>query len=209
MSSDPSSSREDFCRCCHLLYERRLVCGVGGNISARTGDNVFITPSGYSLRDIKPDMVTKLSKDGTILEGGTPTKDNEMHLGILRALPEINVVLHTHGSYITAATGLLKPGSDTLPPLTPGFVYYAHPLPMLPFFVPGTVVLANSVIKELSTNGRRAVLLQNHGLVSIGRDFQEATNIAEEIDEAARIFILTGGKASAIPPEDVDDLYRI
>ncbi len=50
----------------------------------------------------------------------------------------------------------------------------------------------------------QALLLQNHGLVSVGKDFQEALNVAEEIDEATRIFVLSNGTARAIPPEDLE-----
>ena len=101
---------------------------------------------------------------------------------------------------------MLKPGPDTLPPITPGFVYYAHPLPMVPFLVPGTQILAKTVAEKFSKRQRRAVLLQNHGLVTVGKDFQEALNVAEEVDEAARIYVLTGGKAKAIPSEDLSKI---
>jgi ribulose-5-phosphate 4-epimerase/fuculose-1-phosphate aldolase len=199
-----SITKKNFCRFCHLLYERHLVSGVGGNMSARTGDSIFLTPSGYSLRDMEPDVVVKVNNSGEVLEGGTPTKDADMHIGILRAKPSVNVVCHVHGAYIVAATTILEPGPDTLPPLTPGFIHYAYPIPMIPFLVPGTEILAENVIRELSNEKCRALFLQNHGLVTTGKDFQEALNVAEEIDEAARIFVLTGGRAKAIPPEYLD-----
>jgi ribulose-5-phosphate 4-epimerase/fuculose-1-phosphate aldolase len=199
-----SITKKNFCRFCHLLYERHLVSGVGGNMSARTGDSIFLTPSGYSLRDMEPDVVVKVNNSGEVLEGGTPTKDADMHIGILRAKPSVNVVCHVHGAYIVAATTILEPGPNTLPPLTPGFIHYAYPIPMIPFLVPGTEILAENVIRELSNEKCRALFLQNHGLVTTGKDFQEALNVAEEIDEAARIFVLTGGRAKAIPPEYLD-----
>ena len=197
-AQDPKT---DFCKFCRLLYERHLVSGVGGNMSVRAGDGFFLTPTGCSLRDMVPDMVVRVSPSGEVLEGGEPTKDAGMHIGILRTRPDVNVVCHVHGTYIVAATCLLDPGPDTLPALTPGFVAYAHPIPMIPFLVPGTQILAETVIKELSKS--RAVLLQNHGLVTVGKDFQEAINVAEEIDEAARIFVVTNGAAKAIPKNDL------
>ena len=178
--------------------------GVGGNMSARAGDSIFLTPSGYSLRDVEPGVVVKVSNSGEVLEGGTPTKDSGMHIGILRAKPSINVVCHVHGAYIVAATTILEPGPDTLPPLTPGLIHYAYPIPMIPFLAPGTEILAENVIRKLSNEKCQALFLQNHGLVTTGKDFQEALNVAEEIDEAARIFVLTGGKAKAIPSKDLD-----
>ena len=196
------NSKEDFCRFCHLLYDRHLVTGVGGNMAARAGGQVFLTPSGYSLRDVSPDIVVTVNEEGSVLSGGKPTKDVQMHLRILRARPDSNIVCHVHGAYITAATTMLRPGPDTLPPLTPGFIHYAHPLPMIPFLVPGTETLAKTVSGALGEKRSRAILLQNHGLVTVGKDFYEAVNIAEEIDEAARIFVLSKGKAKAISKKD-------
>jgi ribulose-5-phosphate 4-epimerase/fuculose-1-phosphate aldolase len=199
-------SKETFCRFCHLLYDRHLVTGVGGNMAARSDKNILLTPSGYSLRDVEPDMVVTVNGDGLVIEGANPTKDAGMHLQVLRAKPDVNVVFHVHGAYIVAASAMLEPGPDTLPPITPGFVYYAHPLPMVPFLVPGTQILADTVAEKISKRQCRAVLLQNHGLVTIGKDFQESLNVAEEIDEAARIFVLTCGKAKTIPLEDLSKI---
>ncbi len=192
-------SKEEFCRFCHLLYERHLVTGVGGNVSARSGENVFLTPSGVSLRDVDKDSMVTVNLKGKVLEGEIPTKDASMHLALLGQRPEINVICHVHGAHIVAASVMLTPGPDTLPPLTPGFAHYAYPLPMVPFMAPGTKTLTETVLKVLSHKEHRAILLQNHGLVTLGKDFREAVNIAEEIDEAARIFVLTGGKAKTIP----------
>ena len=199
-------SKEDFCRFCHRLYDRHLVSGVGGNVAARVADEVFLTPSGYSLRDVQPHMVAVLSKKRKTLGGMAPTKDANMHLNVLRTRADVNVVCHVHGAFIIAASALMEPGSNSLPPVTPGFVRFAYPLPMIPFMVPGTEELAQTVANVLSNKGSRAVLLQNHGLVTIGKDFEEALNIAEEIDEAARIMVLTAGKARTIPVENLDEI---
>jgi ribulose-5-phosphate 4-epimerase/fuculose-1-phosphate aldolase len=199
-------TREAFSRFCILLYDRHLVAGVGGNMAARYGDKILISPSGYAMRDVTPENAVTLNAQGAVVSGGIPTKDLNMHLAVLRIRPDVNVVCHVHGVHLIAASTLLNPGPETLPPLTPGFVYFAHPLPMIPFLLPGSEALAREVARELASEQRRAVLLQNHGLVTVGRDFQEAINAAEEIDEAARIFLLTRGRATAIP---LDDLEKI
>jgi ribulose-5-phosphate 4-epimerase/fuculose-1-phosphate aldolase len=192
-----------------LLYERHLVAGFGGNASARAGDKILITPSGYSLRDMKPGLVVTLQNDGKVLEGRPPTKDVEVHLGILNARSDINVVCHIHGAFIIAASTLLDIGPDSLPPITPGFAYFAHPLAMIPFMIPGTKELANATAEQFSNYSCRAILLQNHGLVSIGENFKEAVNVAEEIDEAARIYLLTNGKARVISEENVRKIKNL
>ncbi len=204
-----SASKEEFCRFCHLLYERHLAAGVGGNIAARSGNRIFLTPTDYSLRDLHPDVVSIVNEKGILMEGEKPTKEANMHLRILRGRSDINVVFHLHGPYIIAASTMLETGPSSLPSLTPGFVYYAYPLPMLPFMVPGSPGLAKSVSETLSGKGSYAVLLKNHGLVTVGKSFEEALNIAEEIDEAARVYILTGGKAPPISAENIDEIKSL
>ncbi|MEJ2724879.1 MAG: class II aldolase/adducin family protein [Deltaproteobacteria bacterium] len=199
-------SKADFCRFCNILYERHLVSGSGGNLSIRAGERIFVTPSGASLRDLTPEMVVAVNQCGEVLGGANPTKDVAMHLGILEKRPDVHVVCHVHGASIIAASGLLTPGGDVLPPLTPGFVYFAHPLAMLPFMVPGSEALAQATADKLGDLKCSALLLQNHGLVTVGGDFQEAINLAEEVEEAARIYILTNGKARKIPEEGVKEI---
>lgn len=204
-----SASKEEFCRFCHLLYERHLASGVGGNIAARSGDRILLTPTDYSLRDLHPDTVSVVNENGLLMDGDRPTKEADMHLRILRQRPDINVVFHLHGPHIITASTMFEPGPSTLPALTPGFVYYAYPLPMLPFMVPGSPDLTKDVSKALSSKESYAILLKNHGMVTVGKNFTEALNIAEEIDEAARVYVLSGGQASPIPSEDVDTIKSI
>jgi ribulose-5-phosphate 4-epimerase/fuculose-1-phosphate aldolase len=124
-------------------------------------------------------------------------------MGILGIRRHVNVVCHVHGAFIIAASTLMDPAPDALPPVTPGFAYFAHPLRMLPFKVPGTREFARATTEQFSDSTCRALLLQNHGLLTVGESFEEAINIAEEIDEAARIYLMTDGKARAISVEDV------
>ena len=201
-----SVSKEVFYKYCSLLYERHLVTGIGGNLSVRVGERILITPSGYSLRNIHPDIIVTVNDKGGILEGGIPTKDVEVHLGILRSRPEINAVCHIHGAFIIAMSALIESGPDVLPPITPGFVYFAYPLAMIPFMVPGTKEFAKAATEHFINPGCNALLLQNHGLLTAGRNFQEALDIAEEIDEAARIHLLTNGQFRIIPEKDVNEI---
>ena len=199
-------SKADFCRFCSTLYERHLVSGSGGNLSVRVGEKIFVTPSGCSLRNLKPERVVTVNQRGDLLDGAEPTKDVAMHLGIMGERSDIRVVCHVHGASIIAASTLLVPGDDVLPPLTPGFVYFVYPLAMLPFLVPGSEALARATTEKFRNPECSALLLQNHGLVTVGRDFEEAFNLAEEVEEATRIYILTNGKAREIPEEGLKEI---
>jgi ribulose-5-phosphate 4-epimerase/fuculose-1-phosphate aldolase len=194
---------EDFCHYCRHLYERRLVTGVGGNLALRVGKTTYLSPSGYSLGNLRPEKVIRLKNGRYLPRGLKVTQDANMHLAILDARPDVQAVCHVHGASIIAASTLLTPGPDSLPALTPGFAFFAYPLTMLPFLAPGSEKLARAVCEILSVAASRAVLLKNHGLVTVGETFQEALDIAEEIDEAAKIYVLTSGKARPIPAEDI------
>ncbi|NCO61284.1 class II aldolase/adducin family protein [bacterium] len=191
--------KKAFCSWCRVVYDRGLVSGAGGNLSARMGEVVLVTPTGHSLRDMTPAVIVEMDIAGVVKRGGRPTREALMHLEILRRRPDINVVCHVHGDYIIAAGIMLKPGAASIPPITPGFAYAAYPLPLLPFLVPGSDELSMAVAEAISSSGRRAILLQSHGLVTVGSDYAEAVNIAEEIEEAAKIYVLTKGKAPSLP----------
>ncbi len=195
--------KQEFCRFCTLLYQRGLVAGIGGNVCVRVEDAFLLTPTGYSLRNLEVSMVSVLSTKGEHLQGLPPTKDANLHLGVLNKRREAKVSCHLHGAHIIAASSLMNPGANSLPPLTPGFTYFAYPLPMLPFLVPGSNELVSEVTDKLGTGNRKALLLQNHGLITLGKDYQEAMDIAEEIEEAAHIFVLTQGKGRILTEQEV------
>jgi ribulose-5-phosphate 4-epimerase/fuculose-1-phosphate aldolase len=79
---------------------------------------------------------------------------------------------------------------------------------MVSFNVPGTKDFESAAIEQFSHPECRALLLQNHGLVTTGESLEEAINMAEEIDEAARIYLMTNGKAKGISVEDVRKIKR-
>ncbi len=168
-------------------------------MSARKEDIFFVTPSGISLRDMTPESIVIVERDNTFSQGKVPSKEFGIHRSIFNKRDDVNVVCHVHGSYIIAASTLLEDGPNSLPPLTSGFSFLAYPLPLLPFYVPGSPELAQEIDKYFTNNKLRALLLRNHGLLAVGKNMSEALNVAEEVDEAARVYVLTSGKGSRIP----------
>jgi len=211
MAGDYDFSRENpetFAAFCRALYERELVVGAGGNVALKTGGKVLVTPSGYSLRALTAAQLIEVDLDGNVLSappGTRPSKELRMHLEIFKARPDVRLVCHVHGTYITAATTLLQVGGNVMPAYTPALCFYAYPLAMLPFFVPGTAELAEAVGKAFRDGPptRSSILLKNHGLITVGADFTSVLNVTEEVDDAARIFILTHGKGDVIPDETI------
>jgi ribulose-5-phosphate 4-epimerase/fuculose-1-phosphate aldolase len=202
-------SRESFASFCRTLYDRHLATGIGGNVSARRGRRYWITPSGISMRDMTPERIVIVDSDGRVQKKAVPSSEFPMHRLIYEKRSDVNIICHVHGGYIIAASNLLDPGPDSLPPLTPGFVYFAYPLPLLPFYVPGSDTFARAVGDPFSNPALRALLLKNHGLITVGADMAEALNIAEEIHEAAEVFILTAGKGTRIDNELIPRISSI
>ncbi len=202
------ATRESFVEFCRLLYQRELTCGVGGNVSVRSGDTIMTTPSGLSLRDMTTDDIVLVGPDGKpVGDGAVPTREFSMHYRILEAREDVNVVCHVHGAYLISASAQMTSGGDSLPPLTPGFCFFAHPLAMLPFHLPGSRELADAVARHFTGTETMALLLQNHGLITVGADMRQALNIAEEINEAAQVFVLAGRGCSMIPRRDIERIY--
>lgn len=196
-------AKEKFVEFCKLLYTRDLVSGVGGNVSAKDGERILVTPTGFSLNDINSTNLSVVDVQGKPIEGAKPTKDLDVHLEVLKARPEFKVVCHVHGAHLIAFSTLVDPGSSILPPITPGFVYLSYPLAMIPFLVPGSNELTKAVKRHFTETESRALMLKNHGLITTGESFRDALNVAEEIDEAAKIWLLTNGKADVIDEEGV------
>ncbi|MFH0965747.1 MAG: class II aldolase/adducin family protein [Planctomycetota bacterium] len=196
---DEEKTRLALADLCGRLYDRRLVSGVGGNAAARCGEGLLVTETGVSLAEVTPESFVYLDAEGRSRDGRRPSKEAQLHRAILSRRPAANVVAHTHAAYTCALSAIARPGRDVLPPLTPGFAYFAWPLPMVEFELPGSQELTDAVAGNLPD--KNAILLASHGLVTWGASCRETLIITEEIEEAAKVFIITGGRARAIPDD--------
>jgi ribulose-5-phosphate 4-epimerase/fuculose-1-phosphate aldolase len=75
--------------------------------------------------------------------------------------------------------------------------------------VPGSRRLKEAASDSFSETRTNAILLQNHGIITVGKDFEEALNIAEAVDEAARIYVLTKGRATHIENTSIDEIKAL
>jgi len=195
-----------------LLVEKGLTTGPGGNISAREGDAVFLSPSGFSLAEIKPqDWVAVNLKNGKRIgkdNGLRPTCEISMHLGCYLARKDIKTVVHTHPILATAmaTAGVQFKG------LFPDFVALVGPeTPVLDYIVPAGEELREAVVRELK-KGYNAVLLKNHGAVTVGENMKEAYYRSLLLEDAAR-FMMTilsiGKKIRYLNPAEVKGIENM
>lgn len=194
--------REAFAAYCHRIQQNGLVYGSGGNVSVRVGDRFLITPSGRSLESLEPGEAVELSADGSYTGSLKPSSEFRMHLACYRARPDIVAIVHTHSVYAVAISCLRGADPDkAMPVYTPGYGKRVGALPMIPYFTPGSEPLAAEVSRIIG--GRNSVLLKNHGVVAVGKTWEAALNLAEEIEENAQLTLLLGERGEELSAEQI------
>jgi L-ribulose-5-phosphate 4-epimerase len=191
-----------------MLHAEGLVTLTWGNLSARDPNSglVAIKPSGMFYHEITAGDVVVLSPEGTVVDGARkPSSETPMHLHIYRSRPEVMAVVHTHSPYATAIGVLCLEI-----PLVIGELANAvgGAVRTAAFASEGTEELGRSAVKALE--GRNAVLLQNHGVVTVGPDLRDAFFSAVVTEDAARVFWLARsiGKPTVIPDEEAARLHE-
>ena len=160
----------------------------GGNISIRLNNELILTKtSGISLFDCNLNNLVAVNLNGQLIRGtGTPTKEINMHLGIYKKREDVNAVVHYHSPYSTsfASKGM------TIPLNTLHSKRILKDIPIIPEAEEGSAELAELVTNKFENMDVKAVLLTGHGIVTIGPSLTAAENLAELVEESAKIAIL-------------------
>ncbi len=172
------------------LLARGFSVGSAGNISVRLADGVLMTPTNSSLGSLDPLRLSKLDENFRHVSGDPPSKEVFMHRAFLQARPEAGAVVHLHSTMATAVACLADADPvEPIPPLTPYFVMrVGRSLPVIPYYRPGDPAMEPAIAG--AARSARAVLLANHGSVVSGRTLADAVHAAEELEEAAKLFLL-------------------
>lgn len=170
------------------LGELGLIVGSSGNLSFRLEEMILITPTGIPWDRLRPREVVALDLEGRVRGFGHPSSEWRLHIAIYRARPDARVVVHTHSPYATAVACR----ELSLPMLhDEGRLLFGEGIPLAKHAPPGTWELAQNAVAVLGQ--ARAVLLSRHGVVVLGRTVNEALSLAEKIEEAAYLFLLSQG----------------
>ena len=186
--------REQICRIAKSLFDRGLTSGASGNISARLPDGgLLVTPTGVSLRMLDPARLTRLDAEGRFVDGDKPTKELPLHAAFYETRQaKAGAIVHLHSTHSVALSMLPETDPDNvLPPLTPYSIMRLGKVKLLPFFRPGDAAMGEA-IRGLAGK-RSAVLLANHGPVVAAKDLEAAAFAMEELEETARLALLTRG----------------
>ena len=195
--SQEARAREDICRVAKSMFDRGLTHGSTGNISTRIDDGWLLTPSGASLGTLDPARLSKLDWTGALMAGDKPSKESFLHLAMYeeraRANANAGAVIHLHATHSVAVSVLedIDP-ADVLPPITAYYVMRVGSLPLVPYFAPGDLQLADAVRRFAGKH--HALLLANHGPVVAGTSLAAAADATEELEATAKLFLLLHGK---------------
>ena len=187
---DETKLREELAALGLSLFERGYAAGSGGNISCLIDEKTLLaTPSGSSLGRLDPDELSKVDRKGNLISGRKASKEILFHRALYDAAPDCGAVVHLHSTYATMLSCLkeLETGNP-IRPFTPYFVMKIRKLMIIPYYPPGDPRIA----EELGKRGGEGngFLLQNHGPVVTAKSLSEAVDLAEELEETAKLFFL-------------------
>jgi 3-dehydro-4-phosphotetronate decarboxylase len=190
------------------LFARGFSVGSAGNISARLDDGGYlITPTNSSLGRLDPSRISRLDAEFRHVGGDKPSKEVFMHRAFYTARADAGAVVHLHSTQATAVACLpdVDP-ANPIPPLTPYFVMrVGRRMPVVAYYRPGDPAMEPAI--HAAAKDARAVLLANHGPVVSGKTLTDAVYAAEELEEAAKLFLLLRAVSPrTLTPAQVDDL---
>jgi L-fuculose-phosphate aldolase len=188
------------------MERKGLVVGTAGNISLRLKADdgwelLAITPSGRYYDSLKPDDIVVVDFAGQKVEGELKASiETVMHIEVHKARKKMNAVVHAHPPFCSAVA---VAGMDIPPLIDEQVILIGGEIKVAQYALPGTPELARNAVEALGP--RNAVILANHGVLSVGRDMREALTICELAEELARIYVsaLGLGKVNQLAPEVV------
>lgn len=169
-----------------------------GNVSARLGDGFLITPSGLPYARMEPGDLVAMSLEGETLSPGKPSSEWRFHAAIYAARPELAAHVHTHSPRATALSAARRgiPAFHYMIALAGG-----ADIRCADYATFGTQELADNAVRALE--GRKAVLLANHGVIALGATLAGAWMLAQEVENLAGQYLdlLASGLEPAILDE--------
>jgi L-fuculose-phosphate aldolase len=211
--------RREVVHVCRRLWERGLIAGQDGNVSVRLDrDRVLVTPAGMSKVDVGPADLVEIALDGRVLSrrppgrsaprGGrrgdrAPSSEVAVHLRIYQRRHDVMAVVHAHPP---VATAFAVTGRGLDRPVLPELVYQLGPVPLVPYATPGTAALADAIEPFVAEHD--ALLMANHGAVTVAPTLLLAHQRMENLEHAARILLAarTLGGVTELTPAQAAEL---
>ncbi|MDD6908313.1 MAG: class II aldolase/adducin family protein [Bacteroidaceae bacterium] len=195
---------EQFIAQAHRVGDAGLTLCSSGNLSWRIGENALVSGTGSWVPTLSKEKVAVCKiETGEVLNGVRPSMESGFHLGIFRERPDVNVVLHFQSCYATAVACMKQvPADFNVTAEIPCHV--SSEIPVIPYFRPGSPELASHVIQAMKNHN--SALLQKHGQVVCGKNFDEVFERATFFEMACRIIVLSGGEYQTLSKAEIEDL---
>lgn len=204
--SNENTLREEICDVGASLYTRGYTVGSAGNISARLEDGWLITPTDACLGRLDPAAIAKVNLAGEWVSGDKPSKTLALHRQVYDRNPGVGGVVHTHSTHLVALTLSGVWQEDTiLPPLTPYQVMKVGRIPQIAYERPGSPNVAERVAQL--ANRVRGVMLERLGPVIWESSVSKASYALEELEETARLWLMTDPRPAPLPQSALDELH--
>ena len=190
------------------MYDRGYVASNDGNISVRLSENrLLITMTGVSKGYLTPEQLIVVDYDGRVVSGDhEPSSEMKMHLMVYRERPDVHAVAHAHPP---TATGFSVAGINLPENLLPEVIVSLGSIPTAPYGTPGTMELVESLRKYVCDHD--AILLENHGALTLGPDIITAYHKMETVEHIAQIALVARllGRVNTIDDENVGKLVQL
>ena len=196
------------------LVRYELVVWTGGNVSQRikfddgSADLFAIKPSGVRYDELTAESMVVCDLDGNLVQGKlSPSSDTAAHAYVYRNMPEVNGVVHTHSNYACAWAAV---GQEIPCILTAIADEFGGPIPVGPFAIIGDDSIGVGIVETLKGHRSPAVLMQNHGVFTIGPDAKAAVKAAVMCEDNAKSAFIARqlGTPIPIPQESIESLFN-
>ena len=192
------------------LVRYGLVAWTAGNVSGRVPgtDRFVIKPSGIGYEQLTPEAIVVCDLDGALVDGDfAPSSDTAAHAYVYRHRPDVGGVVHTHSTYATAWAARGEPIPCVLTAMADEF---GGEIPVGAFALIGDDSIGRGIVATLDKHRSPAVLMQNHGVFTVGPDPRAAVKAAVMCEDVARTVHIARqlGEPLPIEPADVDRLYE-
>lgn len=202
------SLRQELTEICHKVYEKGFVAAYDGNLSVRIDEKrILITPSGKNKGDVEETDLLEIDYHGNLLQGeGKVSTEAKIHLTAYEKRPDVSAVIHCHPVYSTAFATI---GEGLMRPIFPEVVLSLGKVPLCKYGTPSTDDLPNSMLPYIDYVW--ALLLENHGAVTLGKNIKGAYFRMEKLEHAAKTIYLarTMGRERNIPISKLKELYSL
>lgn len=199
--------REEICQTGLSLHRRGFTVGSSGNISAKLEDGWLITPTDVCLGSLTPDVIAKVNTKGEWVSGAKPSKTLVLHRAIYASNPDVTGIVHTHSTHLVAMTlGDVWQQDAILPPITPYQVMKVGRIPLISYRRPGAPDVA-TLAAGLATTVK-GIMLERLGPVIWATSVTKAAEILEELEETAKLWLMTDPKPEALNDASLQELFE-